>query len=146
MRNPPLPGVPSSKGAAQFARFCLVGALGFAVDAGVLMLCLRVLDLGLYEGRFVSFLVAATVTWKLNRQFTFRNARSDRPHSQWARYVVANGLGGTANFAAYALVVGATSAGNAYPVLGVAAGSLAGLLLNFTSSRLLVFRVPKQGT
>ena len=144
MKGLPVERWPTANVGAQIARFSLVGAFGFAVDAGVLILGLRVLHLGLYEGRLFSFLVAATVTWLLNREFTFPDAGRDRPRSQWAKYLVANGLGGAANFAIYAVVVGTTNVGNVYPVLGVAAGSLAGLLFNFTSSRLLVFRVPNQ--
>ena len=47
----------------QFARFAAVGVIGFVVDSAVLYLCLHVAGLGLYGGRVVSYLVAATTTW-----------------------------------------------------------------------------------
>jgi putative flippase GtrA len=123
----------------QLLRFAVIGAVAFVVDASVLLVARDVVGLGLYLGRLCSFLIAATFTWALNRRFTF--ADEDTPRvSQWGRFLAANAVGGVVNYAVYAVLVTLVPVVSAYPVLGVAAGSLAGLLFNFTASKKWVFR------
>lgn len=123
----------------QFLRFGVVGVAGFLVDAGVLMLMLW-LGLGPYAGRVVSYLAAASTTFALNRAWTFRNASREGPvASQWGRFVLLNLVGFAANYGTYAALVAGTPLVAAYPVIGVAAGSLAGMFLNFGLSRRYVF-------
>jgi putative flippase GtrA len=121
----------------QFLRFSLVGTIGFMVDAGVLYLCLP--GLGLHGGRVVSFLCAATTTWYLNRKLTFTQCDIAQPARQWARFLATNGIGGLINFATYGLVIFAFGGAGLTPLIGVAAGSIAGLGFNFTVSRRFVF-------
>ncbi|MDX2222392.1 MAG: GtrA family protein [Rhodospirillaceae bacterium] len=123
----------------QFLRFAAVGTAGFAVDAGVLTLAMAGLGLGPYAARVVSFLCAATFTWAANRAFTFRGADPARPARQWARFVFANSLGAAVNYGTYAVLVAGVTLVREAPVLGVAAGSLAGLAFNFAASRKWVF-------
>ncbi|MFM7402829.1 MAG: GtrA family protein [Erythrobacter sp.] len=122
----------------RFIRFALVGAAGFVVDAGVLYAGLA-LGLGLYLGRACSYLFAATFTWALNRRFTF--AASSPPRlAEWLRFVLANANGGIVNYLTYAALVGWGPGWLGHPVLAVAAGSLAGLGINFAASERFVFR------
>ena len=53
----------------RFVAFCVAGTLGFIADVAVLWLVLD--HLGLYLGRVVSFMVAVTVTWVVNRHLAF---------------------------------------------------------------------------
>jgi putative flippase GtrA len=91
-----------------------------------------------YLGRVVSYLAAGSAGWWLNRRFTFasRGARQ----REWLRYLTANLAGGTANYAVYAALVAWVPLCRAHPTIAVAAGSLAGLVFNFTMSRRFVFR------
>jgi putative flippase GtrA len=124
----------------EFLRFGTVGTLGFVVDTAVLYGALA-LGAGLYGGRALSYLAAASVTWLLNRVWTFRHrGAGQKAHRQWAAFVVVN-LGGFAlNYGTYAALVAFVPLVAAHPVLGVAAGSLAGMFSNFFLSRQLVFR------
>jgi putative flippase GtrA len=122
----------------QFLRFALVGCAGFVVDAGVLSLVLW-LGADHYTGRVVSYLAAATFTWALNRNYTFRAQRGTRLVGEWGRFLAANAVGGVINWVTYAILVASSAAVFAHPVIGVAAGSLAGLVVNFTLSRRFVF-------
>lgn len=122
----------------QFLRFALVGCAGFVVDAGVLSLVLW-LGADHYTGRVVSYLAAATFTWALNRNYTFRAQRGARLVGEWGRFLAANAVGGVINWATYAILVATSAVVFAHPVIGVAAGSLAGLVVNFTLSRRFVF-------
>ncbi len=127
----------------QFIRFAAIGTLGFAVSTAVVY-GLRALRCDLYTAYAIAFFVAATSTWWLNRRFTF----ADRGGSivlQWARFVAANGVGGAINYATYAGLVFAFDIVRLHPVLGTAAGSIAGLAVNFLASRRYVFSGARVG-
>lgn len=122
----------------QFIRFGLVGTIGFIVDTSVLYAGLAV-GLGLYGGRVVSYLAAATTTWALNRAWTFRG-QGDKPAlQQWATFLVVCLVGFACNYGTYAALVTTVPLVAQVPVLGVAAGSLAGMMGNFLLSRRFVF-------
>ncbi|MGI9129378.1 MAG: GtrA family protein [Roseomonas sp.] len=123
----------------EFLRFGVVGTIGLLVDTAVLYAGLA-LGLGLYGGRAVSYVVAATTTWALNRLWTFRG-RGDGPvHRQWALFLVVNLVGFAMNYGTYAALISFVPMVAAHPVLGVAAGAIAGMFGNFVLSRRLVFR------
>ncbi|MDB5379997.1 MAG: GtrA family protein [Rubritepida sp.] len=124
----------------QFLRFGVVGVAGFLVDAGVLTAMLW-LGLGPYAGRVVSYLAAASTTFALNRAWTFRSASREAPvAAQWRRFVLLNLVGFVANYGTYAALIAGTETVAAHPVIGVAAGSLAGMFINFGLSRRYVFK------
>jgi putative flippase GtrA len=125
--------------ALQFLQFGVVGTIGFVVDTAVLYGGLA-LGLGLYGGRALSYVAAATTTWALNRAWTFRSADQAPAARQWAVFVLVNLLGFACNYGTYALLVAFVPLVAAHPVLGVAAGSLAGMVGNFVLSRRYVFR------
>ena len=128
----------------QFLVFGAIGVIGFLADAGVLSVLLHSTSAGFYLGRLVSFLCAATVTWFLNRTITFRGTgRRVRAHHEWLRFLFANSLGGLVNLAAYSLLVARVAAFAAAPALAVAVGSLSGLAVNFTLTKVYVFRADR---
>ena len=137
--NPP-PARAGMEAARQLLSFSIVGGVGFLVDTGTLYLAITALGTNLYSGRVLSYLVAATTTWALNRRYTFSNQRSPNPTAEWARFLAANAVGGLINYGTYALLVTVEPVAAAHPVLGVAAGSVAGLTVNFLLSRHAVFR------
>jgi putative flippase GtrA len=124
----------------QMLRFGIVGGIGFLVDAGVLTLMLA-LGLGPYSGRVVSFLAAATTTWALNRSFTFRrdSPSPTHPAGEWLAYLGLMVIGGLVNYGTYALAVAILDPVARHPVIGVALGSIAGMAINFWTSKTMVF-------
>jgi putative flippase GtrA len=132
-------GSERARTALQFLKFGVVGTIGFVVDTAVLYAGLA-LGLGLYGGRAISYLAAATTTWALNRAWTFRSAGSGPAWRQWAVFVAVNLIGFACNYGTYAALVWSLPLVAAHPVLGVAAGSLAGMVGNFVLSRRYVFR------
>jgi putative flippase GtrA len=135
--------VPGGKMAGQFLRFGIVGGVGFVVDAGLLHVLLR-LGLGPYGGRVISFLAAATTTWILNRSFTFRrespsSAPPVHPAGEWLAYLGLMVIGGMANYGTYAVAVAWSDPVRRHPELGVALGSLVGMLINFWTAKTMVF-------
>lgn len=124
----------------QFARFAIVGALGLIVDIAVLMTCMHVFGLDPYSGRVVSYLCAATVTWYMNRHFTFAARAGVHRGKEWLLFVLCSSFAGVLNYGAYALFVYLAGQGFWLTSMGVGLGACAGLLVNYTLSRRLVFR------
>lgn len=119
----------------SFFRFCIVGAIGFVVDLGLLQL---VLSYGYspIEGRIVSILVALTVTWLLHRYFTFK--QTDRRFiPQYSRYILVAVCGAGVNFVIYTGVLIATPNTPAFVALIIA--SAIALSANYLGSRYFAF-------
>ena len=128
----------------QFLRFGMVGAGGFLVDAGTLWTVRLVIDLDLYSARGISYLAAATATWALNRNYTFINTQRRGALRQWLCFLIVNLGGGAVNYSTYAVLIAFTPLAELPdwlgPTLAVGAGSLAGLVVNFLTSRRWVFQ------
>jgi putative flippase GtrA len=122
----------------QFLKFTAVGAFGLVVDTATVY-GLRG-ALGLYGAGLVSYVVAASANWVLNRCWTFRGRGGGPAHRQWMRFLAANLLGFVLNRGTYALLVTFVPLCAAQPVFATSAGAAAGLLVNFTLSRAIVFR------
>lgn len=125
--------------APQFLRFALVGAVGFFVDAGVLQIAVRQIGSDPYVGRVLSFLAAASATWILNRRYTFAPTGDIGLHREWLQYVSLMVTGGAVNYLVYALCVMSSELVRKYLVLGVAMGSISGLVFNYASSKYMLF-------
>ncbi|MBO3276810.1 GtrA family protein [Pseudomonas schmalbachii] len=126
--------------ARRFLLFAIGGGLGFVVDSLVLHGLLH-LGANLYTGRLLSFLCAVLATWLFNRNRTFRERRSNHGLlGEALRYLLAMSAGGALNLSCYALLVHYWELARNWPVLAVAVGCLAGMLVNFASSSLWVFR------
>ena len=123
----------------KFLLFAIAGGAGFIVDTGVLYALKG--SLGLYGARVVSFVCAVATTWIINRSVAFRAQQSDVPMwREFLHYLAAMILGGGVNYAVYAALVATVPLVAAQPVLGVAAGVLAGMFVNFFLADKLVFR------
>jgi putative flippase GtrA/glycosyltransferase involved in cell wall biosynthesis len=120
----------------QIWRFGLVGVVGYIVNAGMVEFLAP--EIGPLQAQGFAFPVAASVTWWCNRRFTF-GASHRAVHQEWLRYLLANALGWTANNGVYAWMVFSLPLAYQHPALAVAAGSVAGMVFNFSVSRRLVF-------
>jgi putative flippase GtrA len=124
--------------AIQFSTFGIVGMIGFVFDTATVY-GLRG-PLGLYGAGIVAYLVAATVTWGLNRLWTFSASARTPLLRQWLAFLSANFLGFLLNRGTYAVLVTVSALCARQPVIAIAAGVLAGMVTNFRLSRSLVFR------
>ncbi|WP_250455624.1 GtrA family protein [Caballeronia sp. ATUFL_M2_KS44] len=123
---------------SQFFRFAIAGAIGFAVDAGVLYLALAC-GLGPFFGRVLSFLAAVWVTWQINRRYTFSQRAMRSAWAEWWRYVLSMLSGASVNYAVYSLVIVTGPRSSWLPLAGVACGSIAGMFINFFAAKFWVF-------
>jgi putative flippase GtrA len=124
----------------QFLSFATIGVVGFIVDTGVLYAAKDDFGLGLYAGRLLSFLVAASTTWLLNRVFTFGNPPVKSLLREWLHFLSVNSIGGLVNCGVYSALVATSARVAEHPVLGVAAGAVSGLAFNYLGSKHAVFR------
>jgi putative flippase GtrA len=132
-----------------FFRFAVVGGAGYVVNAAALTIFTRTLQLDADPALACAIFVAMCFTWVGNRYLTFGARRAHGVRAiveEWLRFVGANLLGAVVNYGvALALVhYGPGWLGNLY--VAQAIGVLAGLVFNFTLSRLLVFRTPPSPT
>jgi len=122
----------------QFLMFGTVGVVGFLADTATVY-ALRY-SLGLYGAGAVAYGVAASLNWLLNRLWTFRGQGGGKAHRQCARFLVVNLGGFVLNRGTYAILVTFVPLCTDQPVYAVAAGAIAGMFLNFSLTRTMVFR------
>ncbi|MDD5319235.1 MAG: GtrA family protein [Methylococcales bacterium] len=121
----------------QIWRFALVGVAGYIVNA--CMVEALAPAMGPIWAQVLAFPVAVTVTWWLNRRYTF-GASHRALHHEWLRFVLANALGWVANNGAYVWMIFNMPLAYKHPALAVAVGSLAGMVFNFAMTRQFVFK------
>jgi putative flippase GtrA len=124
----------------QFVQFGVVGTAGFVVDNAFVYTAHFVFGLGLILAGILSFFVAGSSNWFLNRIWTFKGASRGRIHYEWLRYLASNAAGFVLNRGVYVALIATSTQCNLHPVLALAAGSISGLGVNFMMSRRVVFR------
>jgi putative flippase GtrA len=121
---------------ASFARYCTVGASGYAVNSGLFVLFQRTTP---YPVAFVlAFIAAATSNFVLNRAWTFR-ATGRRASPQYARFLVVS----TGSLAIDLLVLVGLVEGAAVPRFAAAAVAIfVATPASYLGNRLWTFRPP----
>ncbi len=127
--------------ARQFFKFGIIGTLGFVVDSAMLYVGIDALGLGRVAAGFFSFPFAVTATWVGNRFFTFRDAAPIPAHQQLAKFALACTIGLTFNRGTYSLLVSTLPFVHDNPIIGLLAGTSAGMFFNFYASKKHVFKV-----
>ena len=124
----------------QFTSFGFIGAIGFLVDGTVLTLLNSFAGVGLVSSRLFSFSIAVTVTWLLNRHFTFNDLKGKRMIHEWTRYAALNGIGALVNLAIFMWLIFNFEVMAAYPLVPLAIAAAIALGFNFIVSKYLVFQ------
>jgi putative flippase GtrA len=122
--------------------FVSVGAIGFAIEALVLtMLVSQGVDV--YLSRAVSFPLALTVTWYLNRKHTFddgKNSRFVSLRSEYVGYFSIQVVGAFLNLAIFSLVVFAFPELKSIPILPLVVGAGVAMVFNYSASRYFIYK------
>ena len=127
----------------SFALFVVAATVGFIIDAGVVTALVRCLAWGPWQGRFVSFPLAVTATWWLNRRYAFRGTGRGNRRVEYAAYWAIQLAGAVVNFGIYGLCLHAAPALADWPFVPVAIGGLAAMLFNFAVARSTVYRAAR---
>lgn len=123
----------------QITLFGLAGTIGFLVD--VFLLYLSRDYLGLYFSRVFSFSFSAIVTWVINRTFTFVGIRSTLLlHKEFISYFLLMLIGGLVNYLVYVVCIFFSVTVHEFPFIAVALGCIAGMSINFFTSKYLIFK------
>ncbi len=81
------------KEAGRFAKFMVVGALGFVVDFGVFNLLHSLLDLSVWLAQTCSFTAAVFSNFTWNRFWTYPESRSKPLSRQLLQFFIVNTIG-----------------------------------------------------
>ena len=119
----------------QLAKFCTVGATGYAVNLAVYVALLHGADLHYLVAAACSFLVAVTNNYAWNRLWTFRGQRGHFAY-QGLRFLVVSVLALGANL----LVLRGLVAADLDKVLAQAIAIIVVTPLNFVGNKLWSFR------
>lgn len=123
----------------QLLWFGAVGVIGLAVDVTILTVLRE--PIGVYAARIASFLGAATITWILNRRFTFAHRSTGMSlGSEYVRYLSLMLGGGLVNLATYSLLASKFSQTPLWLSAYVCIGSLLGMAVNFAGASKWLFR------
>jgi putative flippase GtrA len=119
--------------------FAVAGTLGFLTHAVVLTALVAGLRVPAYRAWFPAFALAVTVTYAINRGWTFRARAGDDRAPEYTRYVVVQSAGAALNYGTYAAALWMHPLFQARPVAALALGSLAGMVANYLTARHLAF-------
>jgi putative flippase GtrA len=120
-------------------RFAIVGAIGFAIDGGVMQLLTATTGTSPLIARAFSFPLALSVTWVLNRAWTFPTGRVRALLSQYRRYLGVQIAGFIINYALFAALVQSGGIWQQQPLLALVIGGFVSMITTYALSRLLVF-------
>lgn len=124
----------------QFIPFCMVGGIGFVIDAGILALLVHGFGAGPVMSRLVSFPCAMTATWYLNRRVTFSHAVSNDLGQEWFRYALVSVAGSLVNFIIYVACIRLSQTMYSYPEIALAIAAIMALVFNYLGFSRYAFR------
>lgn len=127
------------KEASTFLRFCVVGGVGFLVDAGVLAALTHALQVGPVLARCVSAPTAILVTFVLNRFWAFDSAKEAPLAEAFLAYCAVQGVGFGLNFLIYTALVSLPLGPFSKPLIALAIASGLALVFNFIGIRFFAF-------
>lgn len=119
--------------------FVLVGAIGFLIDAGILTTLMKGLDFGHYGARAISFTIAVTATWYMNRRWVFERNTVRMNSREYTSYLSVQVIGALINLSVFAAVIEFVPGLSRTPVIPLAVGAAVALMFNFSASSRFVF-------
>ncbi len=121
--------------------FLLVGAGGFAIDAGISTALVKFAALSPFVARIPAFVVASMATFAGNRRFTFAGRHAPLVKG-WLIYVGSTAFGALLNYGVFCVAISLMPQTVWSVPLGIAIGSMAGLGVNYVCASVLVFKKP----
>ncbi len=125
---------------AEMIKFGFVGGTGTVVNMAFVFLSYDILSISYRIAVAIGFLVSATSNFILNRTFTFPKSRQLHSAVQYALFIVVGGAGFAVNWFIAVYLYENNPFFHEHYLLATFLGILGGMTINFTGSKLLVFR------
>ena len=120
--------------------FIAVGGIGFALDAGLMLLTIKAFACHPIVARLVSFPVAVTCTWLLNRQWAFRGRGLRSRPIEYVGYFAIQVAGAVLNVGVFLGCLLLWPALVSVPVLPLTVGAAVALMFNYVLLRRTLYR------
>lgn len=126
-----------------FARFLIVGAGVFVVDAALFYLLFNLVGLGLMPARSLAFATAVVVSWFINRNWTFNRRQHRAKVKQLSASILVACIAAVANLSVFyllnSLLKSLLTSQSLLVSLSFALGVLAGLGVNWLGANYWTF-------
>ena len=124
----------------QFTKFAMVGSVGFFVDALTLVWLLEI-NWALFPARMASFACAVSVTWYLNRMWTFNQVGVVKLTvvQQYGYYLTVQVIGAGINIGTFFLVIYWIPMTGSQPLIPLAVGSSLAMGFNYVLAKKVVY-------
>jgi putative flippase GtrA len=120
--------------------FVTAGATGFCVDGLVLSALVNVFAWSPYLARVLSYSIAITATWYLNRHLTFRDrSAARRVGAEYLRYVAVQIVGAAVNYGTFAAIVALFELASRWPIIALVAASLIAMVVTYVGMQRFAF-------
>jgi len=123
----------------ELCKFMVVGSIGFCIDGGLLTLLMKI-GWEVISARLLSFLMSVTVTWLLNRLWTFRINKSITAHREYAYYFGIQTMGASINISIFYILIDKFPPFRDTPVIPLGFSAVASLAFNYIFSKITVFK------
>jgi dolichol-phosphate mannosyltransferase len=127
----------------QFVKFSLTGGLGTVTNLAIFFLCVDIAGLPEIPVSVCCFLVAVTQNYIINHKWSFKRDTENEALSlkRWLQFIAASLFGLAVNIAAMTFVL--KNFAPPYKFIAQACGIATGMIINFTLSKLFVWRKKK---
>ena len=132
------------KSRRELIRFLATGTCGFLIDAGVMQCVSATLGVTVLAARCVSFPAATTVTWLLNRYWTFEHGRTRKASSQYLLHFCGQLVSLAINFGVFSGLLLSVEVMAIHPVVALAIGAIVALAFSFVFARMVAFKTLAQ--
>jgi putative flippase GtrA len=96
-------------------------------------------DFGHYGARAISFTVAVTTTWYINRRWVFERGAIEMTGREYTSYLLVQVIGAVINLSVFVAVIEFVPGLVEIPVVPLALGAAVALVFNFSASSRFVF-------
>jgi dolichol-phosphate mannosyltransferase len=136
---------------AEFTKFCLIGGSGLVIDLTFVYLSMRIFMIfgiipKLFQfrvARVIGFVFAVTNNFLLNRRLTFSRAEHGNIYQQYLSFFVVSLIGFFVNWFVSVYLYEHVAFFNTHYLIAAFMGILGGTVINFTGSKLFVFKYGK---
>jgi dolichol-phosphate mannosyltransferase len=127
-------------GLVQFIMFSIIGSTGVLVNLFIVFLAYEVASLSYFWSLIAGFMFALTSNFFLNRYLTFTSAKNNSVFSQYLTFFLTCLTGLMVNMFISVYLYNHNGFFHKHYLLTTLLGIISGMIINFTGSKLLVFK------